>query len=240
MRVIAIISQKGGAGKTTLALSLSAVAEQRGYQTVLFDLDPQSSAGKWGARREGAPPDVVDAHAPRLPAAIAGAGRQGRTLAVIDTAPHANDAARKAAEVADVVLVPARPDLIDLEAIGESLDAAERANRPAFVVLNAVPPNHPSGDEAAASLAANGVQVCPVRVHRRQAFSNAYTEAEGVGEWEPGGKAAAEIEALWRWLCGRLGMPERHQDTTTAPPAAVTPEVPAAHTTKRPKRAVRA
>ncbi len=66
MKVVAIISQKGGAGKTTLAISLSAVAEQRGYQTVLFDLDPQASAGKWGARRDGSPPDIVDAHWKRL------------------------------------------------------------------------------------------------------------------------------------------------------------------------------
>src|SRR4051812_31776538 len=113
MKVIAIISQKGGAGKTTLAVSLSALAEQRGYQTVLFDLDPQASAGKWGARRDAAPPDIIDAHAPRLPAALVSAAKQDRIIAVIDTAPHADRAAEEAARVADIVLVPARPDLID-------------------------------------------------------------------------------------------------------------------------------
>src|SRR4051812_11237226 len=223
MRVIAIVSQKGGAGKTTLAISLSALSEQRGYQTVLFDLDPQASAGKWGARREGSPPDIIDAHAPRLAAALAAAAKQDRTVAVIDTAPHADRAAEDAARVADIVLVPARPDRIDLEAIGESLEAARRAGRPAFVVLNAVPANHPSGDEAAASLAANGIAVCPVRVHRRQAFSNAYTEAKAVTEWEPSGKAASEIGALWAWLCGQMGMTEGRQTAVPSIPKPVTP-----------------
>ncbi|MDO9714023.1 ParA family protein [Paracraurococcus lichenis] len=248
MKAVAVISQKGGAGKTTLAVSLSALAEQHGYQTVLFDLDPQASAGKWGARRDGVPPDVVDAHAPRLPAALTSAAKQDRTLAVIDTAPHANKAAEDAARVADIVLVPARPDLIDLEAIGESLEAASRAGRPAFVVLNAVPPNHPSGDEAAASLASNGIGVCPVRIHRRQAFSNAYTEAKTVTEWEPGGKAAQEIEALWSWLCGQVGIPEHQQARTTTQPnnkMPAMPEVaiaapPKARKTARPKRVVTA
>jgi len=220
MKVIAIISQKGGAGKTTLALSLSALAEQRGYQTVLFDLDPQASSGKWAERRHGLPPDVLDAHAPRLAAALGSAAKQDRTLAVIDTAPHANAAAEDAAKVADLVLVPARPDLIDLEAIGASLEAAQRAGTRAFVVLNAVPPNHPSGDEAAASLASNDIGVCPVRVHRRQAFSNAYTEAKSVTEWEPGGKAAAEIEALWSWVCGQFGIPNQQEAASTTSPEA--------------------
>lgn len=223
MNVIAIISQKGGAGKTTLAISLAALAEQRGYQTVLFDLDPQASAGKWGARRGGSPPDIIDAHAPRLAVALATAAKQDRTLAVIDTAPHADRAAEDAARVAHIVLVPARPDRIDLEAIGESLEAARRAGRPAFVVLNAVPANHPSGDEAAASLVANEISVCPVRVHRRQAFSNAHTEAKAVTEWEPGGKAASEIDALWVWLCGQVGMTNYRQTAVTSNPKPVKP-----------------
>src|SRR4051812_49500005 len=97
MKVIAIISQKGGAGKTTLAASLSALAEQRGYQTVLFDLDPQASAGKQGAPRDGGPPDVIDAHGPRLPAGLARAAKQDPTLARIDTPPHAHNPAEDAA-----------------------------------------------------------------------------------------------------------------------------------------------
>jgi chromosome partitioning protein len=244
MKVIAIISQKGGAGKTTLALSLSALAEQRGYQTVLFDLDPQASSGKWAERRQGLPPDVLDAHAPRLTAALGSATKQDRALAVIDTAPHANAAAEDAAKVADLVLVPARPDLIDLEAIGASLEAAQRAGTRAFVVLNAVPPNHPSGDEAAASLASNDIGVCPVRVHRRQAFSNAYTEAKSVTEWEPGGKAAAEIEALWSWVCGQIGIPNRQkaasatslEDHMTTSPTAVLTTKPRSLRAARQKR----
>src|SRR3954470_22035641 len=66
MKIIAVVSQKGGAGKTTIATNLAVLAERAGYPTVLFDLDPQATAAKWGDKRAGTPPDVVAAQAVRL------------------------------------------------------------------------------------------------------------------------------------------------------------------------------
>jgi hypothetical protein len=63
MKVISVVCQKGGAGKTTIATSLAVLAERAGYPTVLFDLDPQATAVRWGDKRDGKPPDVVAAQA---------------------------------------------------------------------------------------------------------------------------------------------------------------------------------
>ncbi|WP_052389690.1 ParA family protein [Belnapia moabensis] len=125
-------------------------------------------------------------------------------LVILDTPPTADQTGARAAKASDLVLVPTRPDLIDLDAVSASIETA--GTTPAAVVLSAVPSGHPSGDEAAAALTGAGLPLCPVRVFRRQAWPNAFNEAKGVVEWEPRGKAAGEVVELWEWICGRLGM----------------------------------
>jgi chromosome partitioning protein len=76
-RTVAIISQKGGAGKTTLAIHLAAAATRAGRVSLLIDTDPQASASQWAEWRQGAPPEVIDSAPPRIPAKIAAAARAG-------------------------------------------------------------------------------------------------------------------------------------------------------------------
>ena len=115
--VIAIISQKGGAGKTTLAIHLAAAALDAGITSLIIDTDPQATASQWAAWRRDAPPEVIDSPPPRLAAKVAQARTQGAELVVIDTPPHADSAARAAVEIADLVLIPCRPSAFDLLAI---------------------------------------------------------------------------------------------------------------------------
>jgi chromosome partitioning protein len=138
MKTISIVSQKGGAGKTTLAIHLAVAASQAGMNTAVIDLDPQASSTKWADRRQAELPVVISAHASRLSQVLATARSTGGELAIIDTAPHSDNAALEAARMADVVLVPCRPSILDLEAIANSLDIAKLAHKPASVILNAV------------------------------------------------------------------------------------------------------
>src|SRR3546814_10855396 len=117
MPTIAIISQKGGAGKTTLALHLAAAAEDSGHTALVIDVDPQATASQWAAWRQDAPPVVIDSAPPRLAAKIEQATGQGAAFIVIDTPPHADSAASAAVEAADLVLIPCRPSAFDLAAI---------------------------------------------------------------------------------------------------------------------------
>jgi len=122
MKTLAIISQKGGAGKTTLALHLAVAAERDGKQSAIIDLDPQASAASWGDSRVKETPVVVSAQPSRLDKVLAATKSAGATLAIIDTAPHSESASLAVARAADFIIVPCRPAVLDLRAISHSID----------------------------------------------------------------------------------------------------------------------
>ena len=200
MQAVAVISQKGGAGKTTLALNLAVASERAGCPSVIVDIDPQASAAAWGDSREGDTPVVVSAQAARLAEVLETAKEHGARLTIIDTAPHAQTDALNAARAADLVLVPCRPSVLDLRAIGASADVAALARTPAIAVLCAVPPRGQLANEAEEALRAAGLDVAPVRVGHRAAFVHAATAGAGVLEHAPESKAAEEVRALYAWV----------------------------------------
>jgi len=208
MKTIAIISQKGGAGKTTLALHLAAAAQASGKVALVIDTDPQATASQWAAWRGDAPPEVIDSPPPRLAAKVAAAREQGAELIVIDTPPHADSAARAAVEVADLVLIPCRPSAFDLSAIQTSAKLVQLLRRPAFVVFTAGPPNAPRIYEEAGELVEGfGTPPCPVLLPDRAAYRHASAEGRSVLESDGTGKAADEVRALYKWTCRQLDMP---------------------------------
>lgn len=200
MKTVAIISRKGGAGKTTLAIHLAAAAESAGMAAAIFDLDPQASAAVWADRREGKPPTVIPAQAPRLPALLAQARQQEAGLVILDTAPHDDGIAAEAATHADAILIPCRPSSLDLDAIGASVRLARSTGRPAYVVINAAPAQGTETDEAMTALSSAGVTVSPVVIHQRKALASFIQQGSSAGEAEPRGKAADEINKLFMWL----------------------------------------
>ena len=121
MKTIAIISQKGGAGKTTLALHLATAFALSGRNAAIIDLDPQASSANWSDRRASDMPVVLSAHASRLAHEMDRVRQTGGDVLVIDTAPHSDSAALEAAKAADLVLVPCRPAILDIEAIHNTL-----------------------------------------------------------------------------------------------------------------------
>lgn len=209
MKIIAIISQKGGAGKTTLAVHLATAAASAGYTAAVIDLDPQATAASWGDRRVAEAPEVISGQAARLPALVNAAQQNGADFLVLDTAPNADQVVSLAARAADLVLIPCRAAAFDLEAIETTLMLAKAALKPAYVVLNAVPPRSGGGREAAEGLVARGAKVAPHQLTHRAAFAHGVIDGRSAQEFEPNGKAADEIEALYEWLCGVVDMPTR-------------------------------
>lgn len=208
MQIVAVISQKGGAGKTTFALHIAVAAERAGYGTVLIDMDPQGTAEAWSEWRKEEPPVVIPAKTPTLTKTLEKAAAHGADVAVIDTPPLAEAEARAAAKAADLVLVPCRPNAFDLHSIRTTADLTRFAGKPAFVVFNA-------GPIAAVRLYAEttelvnefGMQVGPVRLSERAAFRHATGSGKSAQESEPTGKAAQEVKELWLWVCHQVGMP---------------------------------
>lgn len=204
MKTITILSQKGGSGKTTVAENLAVAAQQAGFKAILLDIDPQASAMQWGqvrAARIDKMPPVIPTH----PAAIAGvldeARAQGVEFAFIDTAPHANTQAVDAARVADVVLVPSKATVTDLRALGNTLQVCKLADSVAHIVLTMIEPSARFLDEARATLQnlarSYPLVTLPVGIGQRVAFHYAQIDGRSVLEYEPDGKAAAEIRALF-------------------------------------------
>ena len=207
MLTIAIISQKGGAGKTSLALNLAVAAELAGRTALIVDLDPQASAATWADSREAESPVVVSAQAARLAEVLTTARDHDAALCLIDTAPHAESPALTAARAADLVLVPCRASILDLRAVTASLAISQLASTPVSAVLCGIPARGSLADEAQVTLEAHGLPVAPVRIGHRAAFVHAATIGQGVQEYEPRGKATQEITSLYEWTFSQIRRP---------------------------------
>ena len=205
MKTIALISQKGGAGKTTLALHLAVGWQQAGRNVAVIDLDPQASAANWGDRRAAKLPVVRSAHASRLEHELKAVREAGGEIVVLDTAPHSDAVTLGAAKAADLVVIPCRPSILDLEALAGTLELVSITRVPVLAVLNAVIPHISDSDQAEAAIEKLGATICPVRISRRVAFSRALLSGLTAREYEPRGKAAAEIGALFQLIAERVG-----------------------------------
>ncbi len=211
MHTIALVSQKGGTGKSTLAIGLAIAAMQDGHKVCLLEADPQGTVSNWRRRRRQAEPvveSITDGYelAQRLPFL----DHCGVTLTIIDTAGGQSDATAAAIGAADLCLIPARPSPADIEAAAPTL-AAIRASDKAFAfVLNQTPVRSfrvanaaGSLSDTAISLNASGVLALPYIVLR-----NDQQDAIGAGlavtEYALHGKSADEIRSLWQWVSSRL------------------------------------
>lgn len=210
MPVVAIVSQKGGSGKTTMALHLATCAAYAKKASLVIDIDPQATASAWGDWRGDFLPEIVTSPPARLAKTIQNAEKKGSEFFVIDTPPHADAAAREAIAAADLVLIPTRPRAFDLHALQPIADLVAHAKKPAFVVLNAVPTGATllaaEAEKAASDL---GLKLCPVTFGDRAAFHRSSAKGEVASEIEPGGKAAEEVGALWKWVRKQLGIKAR-------------------------------
>jgi chromosome partitioning protein len=217
MTTIAIVAQKGGAGKTTLAINLAAAAERAGDVALVIDTDPQASACQWASWRGDRPPEVIDSAPPRLSAKIAQARSQGATFIVIDTPPHADLAASKAVEAADMVLIPCRPSAFDLAAIRTTGQLVKLHGKPAALLFTAGPVRAPKiYADASALVKSFGLEVCPHVIADRAAFRHASAAGQTVFEFEPDGRAAAEITDVHMWVVAQVNMftsPQAHRRT---------------------------
>ncbi len=204
MRVLALASQKGGSGKTTLSGHLAVQAHLAGAgPVVLIDIDPQGSLADWWNERVDGEPAFAQTTVARLSTDLETLRQQGFKLAVIDTPPAITMAIQSVIQVAELIVVPTRPSPHDLRAVGATVDLCERAGKPLIFVVNAATPKARITSEAAVALSQHGT-VAPVTLHQRTDFAASMIDGRTVMEVDPAGKSAGEVAALWSYVADRL------------------------------------
>ncbi len=207
-KVIVIAQQKGGAGKTTLAIQLAVAWQQAGKQVAMLDVDPQGSLAAWRALRDGTVgeedgPLVEALSGWRLGNRLSAAGRDA-DLVVVDSPPHAETDAKSAIRAADLVVLPIQPTMLDLWATEATLELAEAGKTKALLVLNRVPPRSLAADAVAAEIKSKKWPLARTRLGNRQAFAASVNEGKGVIETSRGSAAGKEIDALAKEIFRKL------------------------------------
>lgn len=202
VKTITVLSRKGGAGKTTLAVNLALMAFLAGYKVLLADMDPQRSASDALRARQDPGPALAEITAGKLFMTKSNAMREGYDFLFIDTpaAPEADVA--QAVNVADFCLVAGRPSFLDLAPIVRSAEAVRRLGKGGLVVLNQAHTNRPevapvAFPEIMEALRFCGLPLAPHGLRSREVFQKAMAFGRCVAEQEPGSPAARDLERLW-------------------------------------------
>ena len=205
MEVLAFVTQKGGTGKSSLAVSLAVAAAERGLKAALVDIDPQATTTEWGRRRRAAAPTVETIPWSYLDSRLFRLAQDGVDLAIVDTPGADGTAASAAMQMAQLCLIPVRPSIADIEATKPTLKFLSDQNKPFAFVLNQCPVG---GRTSRTSNAFRALQlisgVCDATLAFRSDHMDALAAGLGVTEWAPGGKAAAEVRGLLDWTLARL------------------------------------
>jgi chromosome partitioning protein len=201
--ILGILNQKGGVGKTTLAVNLAAALQRQGGRVLLIDADPQGSALDWAAAREG-PPLFAVVGLPRATVhkEIAVIG-QGYDHIVIDGPPRVTDLARSAIMASDLVMIPVQPSPYDIWAANEVVKLIEEArvykeNLKSVFAVNRKIVNTAIGRDVGEALAAYQLPVLKAFVTQRVVFAEAVAFLRLTRKARPPKKCRLFLMNLWR------------------------------------------
>lgn len=205
MKIFSVLSNKGGAGKTTLSTNLAAYASSKRKENVLLiDIDPQGSSINWSDLRESDNLEVLSSPVSRLKKIIDKAKELGVSQVFIDYPPHGDPGVATAARMSDLILIPCRTSSSDLAAMAGTIEIVNFTKLPAVVIFNAVRSRGSLEDEAKEALEPTGIDICPYSLGDRVAFIRAYADGLGATEYEPKGKASKEVSRIYRYIHGKL------------------------------------
>lgn len=208
MYVIAVLNQKGGAGKTTIATHLARALQIGGASVLLVDSDPQGSARDWAAVREDQPVPVVGIDRPTIDRDLKSVA--SKDFVIIDGAPQAADLAVSAIKAAHFILIPVQPSPYDIwatadlvELVKQRIEVTDGKLQAAFVVSRAIKGTK-IGAEVTGALADYGLPTLDARITQRVSYPGTAAAGTTVLDTDPHGDAAREIRALAKELTQKL------------------------------------
>ena len=218
MKVLSIVSEKGGVGKTTVAVHLAVAARLSGVDTAIVDLDPQASAADWSDAR-GEAPEAVTIPPSRLEKLLHDLRKNGADLVIIDTPREANNAGYIAALHSDFILIPFRRGGFDFRALKRTLDLCRLSQKTPHILLNGmrIGATRIEQDVREALSVYDGVAVAPVLFHERAAYVTASITGKTAQETDPASPAALEIHQLYTWICQQLQLSTTGQSEAETP-----------------------
>jgi chromosome partitioning protein len=218
MHIVAVASQKGGSGKTTIAGHIAVDAEISGDGPVaLIDTDPQGSLAAWWNARKSETPIFARVDINDLERHLGILRSAGIKLVVIDTPPAISASISAVIKVSHLIVIPSRPSPHDLRAVGATVDLVEAAGKPMLFIVNAATAKTRIAADAAVALSQHGT-VAPVTLHQRTDFASSMIDGRTVGEIDSQSKSAKEVAGLWQYVHTRLRKHEKSQIRSTAEP----------------------
>src|SRR3954452_20645070 len=201
MNVVVFASRKSGSGKSTLAAHLAAQIHKPSRPCLLVDADPQGSLTLWHKLRSTGEPPIKSA-TNSVSGIVAAAKRDGIEWVLIDTPPNMSAVVDDAIRNATIVIIPARPGVLDVDAVQETIQTCRANRKPYAVVLNGAPALRDGVESRIVTTARDGLAKfrAPVwggQITNRADLLMALGHGEGVREYYAEGRAASEIGRLW-------------------------------------------
>jgi chromosome partitioning protein len=200
MKVIGILNQKGGVGKTTLATCLSVAFESHNKKVALIDLDPQATSCFWSDIRKQNTPAVVSIQPVRLKSIIQGAKEAKTDIVIIDGAAIQKEIAYDVAQVADYVLIPTKPAVFDVTSMQETIQILQQNKTPYSVILNMISPSGQEINDFKKLTKDLNIPLCDVSIGNRKDFFRAQNIGLAVQEYDEHCKGAEEIIQVYKYI----------------------------------------
>lgn len=221
MNILAFVANKGGVGKTTLAVHIAVAAQAEGQKVLILDYDEQQNATKWVRRRAklslpyAHPIEGQSARTATIEDDLAEAAAKGFDLIILDTPPQLAASATVTAQAADLTIVPSGTSILDLEGVAETLKMLRNIGLFdfAYVVINKA--NHIAPAETLAAfkqISQTGIPLAPEAIIQRLDYSRALIPGNTAPELKPDDKHAEEISKLWENIKTRLPVAKAQRD----------------------------